>query len=88
MEHNLLAVCITLHPKRNEVQNVLTMSKQFGAGSRSCIGKNISLLEMTKLVPSLVKRFDFVPADEEEWTTHSGWFVKQSIDVRVVDRMR
>jgi hypothetical protein len=41
---------------------------------------------MTKLVPSLVKRFDFVPADKEEWTTHSGWFVKQSIDVRVVDR--
>jgi hypothetical protein len=42
---------------------------------------------MTKLVPSLVKRFDFVPADEKEWTTRSGWFVKQSIDVKVVDRM-
>jgi cytochrome P450 len=64
------------------------LPQQFGAGTRTCIGKNISLLEMTKLVPSLVKRFDFVPADKEEWTTHSGWFVKQSIDVRVVDRMR
>ena len=66
------------------------MAKQFGAGSRSCIGKNISLLEMTKLVPSLVRRFDFVPADDDEgeWTTRSGWFVKQSIAVRVVERMQ
>jgi hypothetical protein len=43
---------------------------------------------MTKLVPSLVTRFDFVPADGQEWTTRSGWFVKQSIAVRVVERMQ
>jgi len=75
-------------PCRSEAP-LLILSKQFGAGSRSCIGKNISLLEMTKLVPSLVKRFDFVPADEDgEWKTHSGWFVKQNINVKVVDRMQ
>ena len=45
---------------------------------------------MTKLVPSLVRRFDFVPADDDEgeWTTRSGWFVKQSIAMRVVERMQ
>jgi hypothetical protein len=43
---------------------------------------------MTKLVPSLVKQFDFVPADESDWKTHSGWFVKQSFDVRVVERVQ
>ena len=31
---------------------------QFGAGSRTCIGKNISLLEMYKMVPSFLLRFD------------------------------
>lgn len=31
---------------------------QFGAGSRTCIGKNISLLEVYKLVPSMLRRFE------------------------------
>jgi cytochrome P450 len=32
----------------------------FGMGSRSCIGKNISLLEMSKVIPQLLRNFDFV----------------------------
>ena len=31
---------------------------QFGMGSRTCIGKNISLLEIYKLVPSILRRFE------------------------------
>lgn len=31
---------------------------QFGAGSRTCIGRNISLLEIYKLVPSFLRRFE------------------------------
>jgi cytochrome P450 len=31
---------------------------QFGMGSRTCIGKNISLLEIYKLVPSVLRRFE------------------------------
>jgi cytochrome P450 len=31
---------------------------QFGMGSRTCIGKNISLMEVYKLVPSFLRRFD------------------------------
>ncbi|KAJ6000128.1 hypothetical protein N7481_000537 [Penicillium waksmanii] len=58
----------------------------FGAGSRTCIGKNISLLEMTKLLPQLVRRFDFVPAGDSKWETTSGWFVKQNIQVKVIER--
>ncbi|KAL2795247.1 cytochrome P450 [Aspergillus keveii] len=58
----------------------------FGAGARTCIGKNISLLEMTKLVPQLVRKFDFLPTGKAEWTTSSGWFVKQRIQVRLVER--
>jgi cytochrome P450 len=55
-------------------------SMAFGMGSRTCIGKNISLLEMSKLVPQLLRTFDFV-LDESlrgrEWETMNRWFVKQ-----------
>ncbi|KAF7587380.1 hypothetical protein BBP40_007346 [Aspergillus hancockii] len=32
----------------------------FGGGSRTCIGRNISLLEMTKVVPQIVHKFDLI----------------------------
>lgn len=31
---------------------------QFGAGARTCIGKNISLMEIYKIVPSFLRRFE------------------------------
>lgn len=34
---------------------------QFGMGSRTCIGKNISLLEIYKLVPTMLRRFEVLP---------------------------
>ncbi|EAS33898.3 cytochrome P450 oxidoreductase [Coccidioides immitis RS] len=50
----------------------------FGLGSRTCLGKNISLLEMSKLVPQLVRNFDFELVNpEKELATRNMWFVKQ-----------
>lgn len=37
---------------------------QFGSGSRTCIGKNISLLEVYKLVPSFLRRFEVRSPEE------------------------
>ena len=34
----------------------------FGAGARTCIGKNISLLEIYKLVPAVLMRFEVSPS--------------------------
>ncbi|OBT80300.1 hypothetical protein VF21_00724 [Pseudogymnoascus sp. 05NY08] len=51
----------------------------FGMGSRTCIGKNLSLLEVSKLIPEVVRRFEFVLDDEvrnKEWRSVSRWFVK------------
>ncbi|KPI40815.1 Pisatin demethylase [Cyphellophora attinorum] len=60
----------------------------FGAGARTCIGKNISLLEMYKLVPALLTTFNFDLADKEQpWTLRNSWFVKQS-DFNVYIRKR
>ena len=51
---------------------------QFGSGARTCIGKNISLLEMYKLVPAFLRRFDIEFADaSKDWQLHNAWFVKQ-----------
>jgi cytochrome P450 len=51
---------------------------QFGAGARTCIGKNISLLEIYKLVPSFLRRFEVQLEDpRKEWKTHNAWFVGQ-----------
>ncbi|KAK6383591.1 hypothetical protein LTS17_002883 [Exophiala oligosperma] len=50
----------------------------FGHGSRSCIGKNIALLEITKLVPQILREFDVSWASpKKEWTTESYWFCMQ-----------
>jgi cytochrome P450 len=38
-------------------QKMLRATFTFGAGTRTCIGKNISLLEIYKLIPSLLLRF-------------------------------
>ncbi|KAK7427324.1 hypothetical protein QQZ08_006093 [Neonectria magnoliae] len=55
------------------------MMFQFGMGSRTCIGKNISLLEIYKVVPSLMRRFDINLRDpNKEWTIINAWFVKQT----------
>ncbi|KAJ5167427.1 uncharacterized protein N7482_006208 [Penicillium canariense] len=51
---------------------------QFGMGSRTCIGKNISLLEIYKLVPSMLRRFEIQFQDpSQEWELVNAWFVKQ-----------
>lgn len=51
---------------------------QFGAGARTCIGKNISLLEIYKLVPSFLRRFEIeLETPGGEWRTHNAWFVGQ-----------
>jgi cytochrome P450 len=52
-------------------------SLKFGMGSRTCIGKNISLMEISKVVPQLVRHFEFVPENgTPEWRTENVWFVK------------
>jgi cytochrome P450 len=64
------------------------MTTQFGTGSRTCLGKNISLLEMSKLVPQILRQFNVKLADPAaEWHLADYWFVKQTgLICRVRDR--
>ncbi|KAI0876746.1 cytochrome P450 [Hypoxylon argillaceum] len=60
---------------------------QFGMGARTCIGKNISLLEMYKLVPSLLRRFEIRFKDpDQEWKTVNAWFIKQQNFMTLFER--
>ncbi|KAA8893336.1 cytochrome P450 [Sphaerosporella brunnea] len=51
----------------------------FGAGSRTCIGKNISLMEMSKIIPQLLREYKLTLANpDKSWKTRNMWFVQQS----------
>ncbi|KAL4774989.1 cytochrome P450 [Aspergillus nidulans var. acristatus] len=60
----------------------------FGHGSRTCIGKNISILEISILVPQLVHYFDFeLVQPEQELVSNNVFLVKQqNVFCRITDR--
>ncbi|KIW21750.1 uncharacterized protein PV07_12820, partial [Cladophialophora immunda] len=50
----------------------------FGHGKRGCLGKNIALLEISKLVPQLLRRYEFSLARPDlKWKVRGGWMVRQ-----------
>jgi cytochrome P450 len=50
----------------------------FGAGSRKCIGRNISWIEMMKVIPELLRQFRVeLTYPDKEWQTCNHWFVQQ-----------
>ena len=51
---------------------------QFGMGSRTCIDKNISLMEIAKIIPQIIRNFDIELFHSKEWKTRNHWFVKQT----------
>ncbi|KAK5042882.1 hypothetical protein LTR84_012415 [Exophiala bonariae] len=56
----------------------LASSFAFGAGSRLCLGKNVSLLELTKVIPQIVRHFDLEFENPNEgWKLLTTWFVWQ-----------
>jgi len=67
-----------LHVPPHALRSMKAAMLLFGAGSRTCIGKNISLLEIYKLVPSFLRRFEVqLDVPGAQWTTHNAWFVGQ-----------
>lgn len=52
------------------------------------MGKHISIMEMSKLIPHIVRSFDFeLEHAEREWKTENFWFVKP-VDFRVKVKLR
>lgn len=61
----------------------------FGAGSRTCLGKNMSTMEMSKVVPQLLRDYSVSLADPgKEWVVRNAWWVAfwpPGPDLRVAD---
>lgn len=57
----------------------------FGAGKRQCAGRSLALLEIHKVIGSLVRAFDIELVDtQQSWTTTNSWFIRQSnMDMRL-----
>ncbi|KAL4933173.1 cytochrome P450 [Aspergillus undulatus] len=71
-------------PTRLKLMNEMNMP--FGLGSRTCLGKHISILEMSKLIPRIVREFNFT-TEKKRWNTENHWFVKPvDFEVRVCRR--
>jgi cytochrome P450 len=63
----------------------------FGAGPRTCLGKNISLMEMSKVVPQIVRKYEFeILPDEhgEKYTWKTRWFAKPRLNALVRRRVQ
>ncbi|GIZ48492.1 hypothetical protein CKM354_001155000 [Cercospora kikuchii] len=82
----------TFRPERwlEEGASVLERSfMPFGLGSRTCIGKNISLLEVAKVIPQIYRNFEIHhvnPGNPEVWETDNRFFVKQKFQCGIVQR--
>lgn len=60
----------------------------FGAGSRVCIGRSLALLEVYKVVATLISRYDIeLTYPDREWKTHNSFFLRQEgIEVKLARR--
>ncbi|KAJ5094715.1 hypothetical protein N7456_010576 [Penicillium angulare] len=73
-------------PERLKEMNQMYMP--FGLGSRTCIGKHISILEMSKLIPRLARDYDLTSL-QATMNTENHWFVRPaSLEVDVSPRRR
>ena len=55
----------------------------FGAGKRTCMGKNIAMLELHKTIPALLLRYEMKLAEpDKEWRTKNSWpLTQEGLDV-------
>lgn len=57
-ERWLLDPALGIAAEKQRLKTMNAVMLHFGAGSRTCLGKHIALLEIYKLVPSFLRRFD------------------------------
>lgn len=66
------------HTFEERMKRMKRADMTFGYGTRTCMGKNIGLLETYKTIPTLLKTFDITLANPQaEWKLHNAWFVRQ-----------
>lgn len=76
-----------LHANAKHMENELLT---FGAGKRTCLGRNIAMLELHKLVPAVLLRYKMQLADDKkEWKLRNSWIISQEgVDVVIKRRLK
>ncbi|KPI44357.1 Pisatin demethylase [Cyphellophora attinorum] len=81
------------HPSRWLEPNERTTKRMehalltFGAGKRSCLGKNIAMLEVCKVVVAVLLRFELELVDPKAWQVENKWVLDQKgLVVRMKER--
>jgi cytochrome P450 len=71
--------------KAKSMDNLLTT---FGYGSRTCIGKNIALVELNKFVAQFARQYDAEIVNKKQpWKLYTIWFcIQQEMWVRLKPR--
>ncbi|KAK6005955.1 hypothetical protein QM012_006365 [Aureobasidium pullulans] len=86
----------TFRPERwldNDPQQISKMRTNmftFGAGARNCIGRNLAMMQLTKIIVELYRNFDITLADpNKDWSVSGGWLTRQSeMDMILTKRNR
>ncbi|PYI06980.1 cytochrome P450 [Aspergillus sclerotiicarbonarius CBS 121057] len=83
----------TFNPERWLVPGADEMNQyilQFGAGSRTCMGKHIAMCELYKVIPELLRSFHLeLVAPEEELENMSYWFYEpKEVNLKVQRRWK
>lgn len=64
---------------QSRMQKWGTAHLTFGGGSRICLGRNLSVMEVFKVVPTLITTFDIELEDPNEvWWSSARWFYRTS----------
>jgi hypothetical protein len=50
---------------------------QFGAGRRTCLGRNLAIFEMKKLFPALLMRYEMTAVEPLQLKVENSWLFKQ-----------
>lgn len=73
----MVALYLLFFPPVRKIFNA-NFSKQFGGGSHLCIGRNLALLEINKVIPRLLRDYRFELAyPGRPLKVHSSFFVVQ-----------
>jgi cytochrome P450 len=60
------------------LQRMQASDLSFGAGSRICLGRHLALMEVYKIVATLVNRYEIELEDpDREWKVMGSWFTRQ-----------
>lgn len=88
MERHMYQVSLPNPRKVN--MKILKLVQQFGGGSRLCIGRNLALLEINKILPLLLRTYSFKLVNPGEPLKHNTTFfvTQKGLNVYIKKRVQ